>query len=91
MDDKLSATEAPFGKVPIEVIVSVGRARPRVCDLLALKGDAVLALDRRVEDPVELFIGDELIATGELIELEGEERGRLGVRLIEVRRRGGPV
>ncbi len=46
--------------------------------------DAVLALDRRVEDPVELYVGDRLIARGELQELEGEQAGQLAVRLTEV-------
>jgi flagellar motor switch protein FliN len=83
--------DTPFGKVPIEITVSVGRARPRVRDLLALKGDSVLPLDRRIDDPVELYIGEELIATGELIEIEGEGEGegQLGVRLIEVKKPGG--
>lgn len=70
----------PFAQVPIEIIVSVGRARPAVKDLLRLGRDAILPLDRRVDDPVELFIGDRLIARGELTENEGQ----LGVRLTEV-------
>lgn len=74
----------PFAQVPIEITISVGRARPMVKELLALTQDAVLPLDRRVEDPVELFIGDRLIARGELQELEGERSGQLAVRLIEV-------
>ncbi len=74
----------PFTRVPIEITVSVGRARPLVRDLLALGQDAVLPLDRRVEDPVELYVGDRLIARGELQELEGEAEGRLAVRLTEV-------
>lgn len=77
-------TENPFAQVPIEIIVSVGRARPLVRDLLQLKQDAILPLDRKVEDPVELYIGDRLIARGELQELEGEQAGKLAVRLTEV-------
>ena len=46
--------------------------------------DAVLPLDRRVDDPVELYVGDRLIARGELQELDGEQAGQLAVRLIEV-------
>ncbi len=53
-------------------------------DLLRLKGDAVLPLDRRVDDPVELYVGDRLIARGELQELEGDQAGQLAVRLTEV-------
>jgi flagellar motor switch protein FliN len=80
----------PFSQVPIEVTISVGRARPLVRDLLRLSKDAVLQLDRRVDDPVELFVGDRLIARGELTELEGENAGQLAVRLTEVANlRGG--
>jgi flagellar motor switch protein FliN/FliY len=80
----------PFAQVPIEVTISVGRARPLVRDLLRLSRDAVLALDRRVDDPVELYVGDRLIARGELEELEGDQAGQLAVRLTEVANlRGG--
>ncbi len=74
----------PFGQVPIEITISVGKARPQIRDLLKLQRDAVLALDRRVDDPVELYVGDRLIARGELQELEGEQAGQLAVRLTEV-------
>ncbi|WP_135450112.1 MULTISPECIES: FliM/FliN family flagellar motor switch protein [Tabrizicola] len=80
----------PFSQVPIEVTISVGRARPLVRDLLRLSRDAILQLDRRVDDPVELYVGDRLIARGELTELEGENAGQLAVRLTEVANpRGG--
>lgn len=80
----------PFAQVPIEITISVGKARPLVRDLLKLGQDAILPLDRRVEDPVELYIGDRLIARGELQEMEGENAGQLAVRLIEVANlRGG--
>jgi len=74
----------PLRSVPIEITITVGRARPLVRDLLNLGHNAVLALDRRIDDPVELYIGDRLIARGELQELEGGERGQLAVRLPEV-------
>ncbi len=88
MDDLADAN--PFSQVPIEVTISVGRARPLVRDLLRLSKDAVLQLDRRVDDPVELYVGDGLIARGELTELEGDNAGQLAVRLTEVANlRGG--
>ena len=71
-------------QIPVEVTVSVGRARPLISDLLSLTDSDILPLDRRIEDPVELFIGDKLIARGELQELEGDETGRLAVRLTEI-------
>lgn len=82
LDD--TSSHNPFTQVPIEIVISVGKARPLVRDLLRLKPDAVLPLDKKVSDPVELYVGDKLIARGELEELEGDEAGQLGVRLTEV-------
>lgn len=76
--------QSPFTQVPIEITISVGRARPLIKDLLNLQCDSVLPLDRRIEDPVELYIGDKLIARGELQEMDGENSGQLAVRLTEV-------
>lgn len=92
MDDQThSDASHPFGQVPIEITISVGKARPQVRELLKLKRDAVLTLDRRVDDPVELYIGDRLIARGELQELDGDASGQLAVRLTEVNNlRGAP-
>jgi flagellar motor switch protein FliN len=72
-----------FMGVPIEVTISVGKARPLVSELVELKRDSVLPLDSKIDDPVELYINDRLIARGELQEIE-EGTGRLGVRLTEV-------
>jgi len=83
MDDSDLASGI-LNQVPIEISISVGRARPLVRDLVKLKRDSVLPLNRRVEDPVELFIGDKLIARGQLQELDGDQAGYLGVRLTEI-------
>lgn len=69
--------------LPVEVLISVGRARPMVADLVKLRRDSVLPLDSKIDDPVEIFIGDRLIARGELQEM-GDDTGRLAVRLTEV-------
>ena len=69
--------------VPIEVVVTVGRARPLLSELVGLKRDSVLPLDSKLADPVEIVIGDRIVARGELQELDGTT-GRLGVRLTEV-------
>ena len=69
--------------VPLEVVVSVGRARPLVSELVELRRDSVLPLDSRIDDPVEILIGDRLIARGELQEMD-DDSGRLAVRLTEV-------
>ena len=84
-----AGADHPLRSVPIEVTVSVGHARPTIRELLAMGEDAVLTLDRGVEDPVELYVGGRLIARGELQEAEGGEPGQLAVRLTEVIRPSG--
>ncbi len=74
----------PFENVPIEVTVSIGRARPLIRDLLSMGENAVLTLDKRIEDPVELYVGDQLVARGLLEEMEGDQAGQLAVRLTEI-------
>lgn len=84
MDNPAPEKGHPFSSVPIEITISVGKARPLIRDLLAMQHNSVLPLDRRVEDPVELYVGDRLIARGELEELDGAQAGQLAVRLTEV-------
>ncbi|CUH40666.1 Flagellar motor switch protein FliN [Jannaschia seosinensis] len=84
MADNSADTNSALSRVPVEITISVGRAHPTVSELLTLKRDAILQLDRSVSDPVELYAGDRLIARGELEEIEGDTSGRLAVRLTEV-------
>lgn len=81
---KAGDTHNPFTAVPVEVTVSVGSARPLIRDLVQLHENAVLALDSRIDDPVELYVGNRLIARGELEELDGDRAGQLAVRLTEI-------
>ncbi|GAB5439332.1 MULTISPECIES: FliM/FliN family flagellar motor switch protein [Roseobacteraceae] len=74
----------PFTSVPIEIMVSVGHARPLIKDLVGLGENAVLTLDKRVEDPVELYVGGTLVARGQLEEMNGDQAGQLAVRLTEI-------
>ncbi len=69
--------------VQIEITVSVGKTRLSLSDLVKLEKDSVLQLDSKIEDPVDIYVGERLIARGELEEIGGEG-GHLGVRLTEV-------
>lgn len=73
---------AIFG-VPVEVVIAVGRANPSIGELLSLRRDALLSLNAKVDDPVDVMVGKRVIARGELQELDDDE-GRLGVRLTEI-------
>ncbi len=85
MDDTLATTPShPLRNVPVEVVISVGRARPLVRDLLELGENAVLPLDKKIDDPVDLYVGGKLIARGQLEQVEDSSSGQLAVRLTEV-------
>lgn len=73
----------PLHQVPVDITVSVGAARPLIGELLQLDQGAVLTLDKKVNDPVDLFVGDRLIARGELEERQ-DGSGGLAVRLTEI-------
>ena len=77
-----SQPQGRFAEVPIEITVSVGHSRPTVRELLELTHDTILTLDRGVEDPVDLFVGEQLIARGEL--RESDDGGALLVRITDV-------
>ena len=74
----------PLRNVPMELIISIGRTRTRVKDLLALAPDQVFRLDRALSDPVEIFVGDRRIAFGELTEIDHEGTVSLAVRVTEL-------
>ncbi|SDY44978.1 flagellar motor switch protein FliN/FliY [Jannaschia faecimaris] len=84
MADPTPEAKSALSRVPVEITISVGRAHPTVSELLNMKRDTVLTLDRGVADPVELYAGDRLIGRGELQEIGGDGSGRLAVRLTEV-------
>jgi len=67
----------------VDVVVAVGRARPKVKDLLQMGRDSLIALDAKLDDPVEIMIGKRVIARGQLQELD-DKPGQLGVRLTEI-------
>ncbi len=69
--------------VPVAITVAVGRAKPLIGELLNMRREAIIPLDTKINDPVELWVGEHMIARGELQEME-DGSGRLSVRLTEV-------
>ena len=70
-------------ELPVRIVVSVGAAQLTVEDLLGLKQETVIDLEARIDDPVDIFVGERLIARGELVEATDNENG-IGVKLIEI-------
>lgn len=79
-----SLRAAALQAVPIEIRVCVGRAHPLLRDVMDMAPDTVLPLDSRIEDAVALYVGDKLIAEGELVELDKDRAGQLAVRITRI-------
>ena len=67
----------------MEVQVVLGRVRMPVSRLLQLGPGALLDLDRSIGEPVEVIVGDQLIARGTLVQTTQD---RVGVSLTEILR-----
>jgi len=71
--------EAVFD-VPVKVSAVLGRARMEVGELLKLGPGAVLELDRRVGEAIDIYVNDRLVARGEVVLVEE----KLGVTMTEI-------
>jgi len=60
--------------------VVLGRATMRISQLVRLGRGAVVELDRKVGDPVDILVNNRLVARGQVTVIED----RLGVTLTEV-------
>lgn len=71
-------------QIPVVLQVVVGSTTIPVADLLNLGRGAVIPLDSRVGDPVEIMINGREIARGEVVVIE-DDNTRFGVSLTEIR------
>ena len=71
--------EAVFD-VPVQVSAVLGRARMDVGELLKLGPGAVLELDRKVGEAIDIYINNRLVARGEVVLVEE----KLGVTMTEI-------
>lgn len=69
--------------IPIEVQIVLGSSRMQVSGLMNLEEGAIIALDKKIGEPVEIMVNGRRIARGEITVLENDDT-RFGVKLIEV-------
>ena len=71
--------EAVFD-VPVKVSAVLGRAHMEVGNLLKLGPGAVLELDRKVGEAIDIYVNNRLVARGEVVLVED----KLGVTMTEI-------
>jgi len=76
-------------RIPVSVKVVLGAATMPVANLVALGRGAVIPLDRRVGEPVDVVVNGRIVARGEVVVMD-EDGSRFGVSLTEVVEPAGP-
>ncbi len=66
--------------VPIQVSAVLGKANMQVSQLLKLGRGAVVELDRKVGEAIDIYVNNRLVARGEVVVVED----RLGVTMTEI-------
>ncbi|MDB5526121.1 MAG: flagellar motor switch protein FliN [Rhizobium sp.] len=70
--------------IPIDVQIILGASRMQVSSLMNLNEGAIISLDRRIGEPVDLMVNGRLIGRGEITVMEDDET-RFGIRLTEIK------
>ena len=80
-DDEEEDSKQAIYNVDVDISVVLGQANLRVNQLLKLGRGAVVELEQKTSDPVEIFANDVLIARGEVVITSGD---KIGVTLTEL-------
>ena len=67
-------------EVPVQLSAVLGRASMQVSQLLKLGRGAVVELDRKVGEAIDIYVNNRLVARGEVVVVED----RLGVTMTEI-------
>lgn len=70
----------PLHAVKVTLQVRVGQSSMTVGELLDARENAVLVLDRAIEQPVDLLLEGSVVARGQLVAVDGS----FGVRITEL-------
>src|SRR5690349_9995852 len=66
--------------IPVQITVVLGRTSMQVNQLLKLGRGAVIELDKKVGEPIDIFVNNRLVARGEVVVVED----RIGVTMTEI-------
>ncbi|MDG1287656.1 MAG: flagellar motor switch protein FliN [Rickettsiales bacterium] len=78
-DDTNLSLEAVYD-VPVNISVVLGKTTMQVHQLLKLGRGAVVELDRKVGEPIDILVNNRLVARGEIVVVED----RIGVTMTEI-------
>ncbi|OPZ77126.1 MAG: Flagellar motor switch protein FliN [Alphaproteobacteria bacterium ADurb.Bin438] len=77
---KSSAELEAVYDIPVQVSAVLGKSSMQVHQLLKLGRGAVVELDRKVGEAIDIYVNDRLVARGEVVVVED----RLGITMTEI-------
>lgn len=75
-----SVTLEAVSDIPVQISVVLGKTNMQVQQLLKLGRGAVVELDRKVGEPVDIYVNNRLVARGEVVVVED----KIGVTMTEI-------
>ncbi len=72
-----------LGQISVPVEIVLGTTRMSIKDLLQIGRGAVIQLDRKVGEPIDVMVNDRLVARGELVVIN-EETSQFGVKITGI-------
>ena len=67
--ERSAADLAAVYDVPVHIQAVLGRANVEVASLLRLNRGSVIELDRKVGEPIDIYVNNRLVARGEVVDL----------------------
>lgn len=67
-------------EVPVNISAVIGCAKIKVNQLLKLGRGAIIELDKKVGDPVDIYVNNRLVAMGEIVIVDGN----IGITMTEI-------
>lgn len=88
LDPRAAELVAPTGardleavyEIPVQVSAVLGKAHMQVSQLLKLGRGAVVELDRKVGEAIDIYVNNRLVARGEVVVVDD----KLGVTMTEI-------
>ena len=80
MSQSNSVDPALLDSIPVSVTVELGRAKLKISELMGLNKGSVIPLESAAGEPLQIFVNNTLIATGEIVLVDQQ----YGIKLTEI-------
>ena len=80
MGEAMAADVTAIYDIPVQISAVLGRSTMQVSQLLKLGRGAVVELDRKVGEAIDIYVNNRLVARGEVVVVDD----KLGVTMTEI-------